>query len=66
MQNEQKISSITYFDVVFLRNPDVVNRGVVGGTRSHVCAGEVRCFFRKAVLSSAVSGGAAPHFILRD
>ena len=41
----------TYFDVVSLRDPDVVNRGEVGGAGSHVCAGEVSSFFWTAVLA---------------
>lgn len=37
--------SCTHFDVISLRDPDVVNRGEVGGAGSHVCAGEVSSFF---------------------
>lgn len=37
----KNILSATYSDVISLRDPEVVtSRGVAGGARSHVCAGE--------------------------
>lgn len=40
-REKKNIFSATYSDVVSLRDPQVVaSRGVAGGARSHVCAGE--------------------------